>query len=123
MDLQVTISSNSINSNRVRNSNWPNNVSRECRAGDLISSKRRAADRSKSSNSKPPRAESHNRSSNRQLSRAADRGRSAKPKGSFARLTFEMGGRDMSERNITQLFGLILGVIFACTLVLNVFAF
>jgi len=67
MDLQVTISSssNSINSNRVRNSNWPNNVSRERRAGDLISSKRRAADRSKSSNCKPPRAESHNRGSNR----------------------------------------------------------
>jgi hypothetical protein len=32
-------------------------------------------------------------------------------------------GREMSERKITQLFGLILGVLFACTLVLNVFAF
>jgi len=29
----------------------------------------------------------------------------------------------MSERKITQLFGLILGVLFECTLVLNVFAF
>ena len=29
----------------------------------------------------------------------------------------------MSERKIAQLFGLILGVLFACTLVLNVFAF
>jgi hypothetical protein len=29
----------------------------------------------------------------------------------------------MSERNITQLFGLILGLLFACTLALNAFAF
>jgi hypothetical protein len=30
---------------------------------------------------------------------------------------------DMSERKITQLFGLILGALFTCTLVLNAFAF
>src|SRR6516164_11114412 len=35
--------------------------------------------------------------------------RAHEPKGSFARLTFEIGGWDMSERKITQLFGLILG--------------
>jgi hypothetical protein len=29
----------------------------------------------------------------------------------------------MSERNITQLFGLILGALFTCTLVLNAFVF
>jgi hypothetical protein len=29
----------------------------------------------------------------------------------------------MSERKITQLFGLILGVLFACTMALNAFAF
>jgi len=29
----------------------------------------------------------------------------------------------MSERRITQLFGLVLGVIVTCTLVLNAFAF
>jgi len=48
--------------------------------------------------------------------------RTHEPKGSFARLPLKWG-RDMSERKITQLFGLILGVLFACTLVLNVFAF
>jgi hypothetical protein len=36
----------------------------------------------------------------------------------------EHGGRlDMSERHITQLFGLILGAIVTCTMVLNAFAF
>jgi hypothetical protein len=35
----------------------------------------------------------------------------------------EMLEGDMSERRITQLFGLILGGIFACTLVLSAFAF
>jgi hypothetical protein len=29
----------------------------------------------------------------------------------------------MTERKITQLFGLILGALFTCTLMLNVFAF
>jgi hypothetical protein len=29
----------------------------------------------------------------------------------------------MSERKITQLFGLILGVLFTCTMALNAFAF
>jgi hypothetical protein len=29
----------------------------------------------------------------------------------------------MTERKITQLFGLILGLLFACTLALNAFAF
>jgi hypothetical protein len=29
----------------------------------------------------------------------------------------------MSERKVTQLFGLILGALFTCTLVLNAFAF
>jgi hypothetical protein len=30
---------------------------------------------------------------------------------------------DMTERRITRLFGLVLGAIFTCTLVLNAFAF
>ena len=34
-----------------------------------------------------------------------------------------VGRLDMTERRITQLFGLILGGIVTCTLVLNAFAF
>ena len=34
-----------------------------------------------------------------------------------------VGRLDMSERRITQLFGLVLGAIVTCTLVLNAFAF
>ena len=45
------------------------------------------------------------------------------PKRPFARLRFRMGVLDMSERRITQLFGLILGALVTCTLVLNAFAF
>jgi len=37
----------------------------------------------------------------------------------------EHGGKhwDMTERRMTQLFGLILGAIVTCTLILNAFAF
>jgi len=45
------------------------------------------------------------------------------PKGPFARLIFRVLEGVMSERRITQLFGLILGAIFTFGLVLNAFAF
>jgi len=35
----------------------------------------------------------------------------------------QVGRLDMTERRITQLFGLVLGAIVTCTLVLNAFAF
>jgi hypothetical protein len=43
--------------------------------------------------------------------------------GSLARLTCQVGGKDMDERRIARLFGLILGGLFACSLVLNAFAY
>jgi hypothetical protein len=45
------------------------------------------------------------------------------PKHPFARLIFRVLEGAMSERRITQLFGLILGAIFTFGLVLNAFAF
>lgn len=45
------------------------------------------------------------------------------PSGSFDRLIFRVLEGDMSERRITQLFGLILGGLFTFGLVLNAFAF
>ena len=35
----------------------------------------------------------------------------------------QVGRLDMTERRITQLFGLVLGAIVTCTMVLNAFAF
>jgi hypothetical protein len=43
--------------------------------------------------------------------------------GSLARLTCQLGGNDMDERRIARLFGLILGGLFACSLILNAFAY
>jgi len=44
------------------------------------------------------------------------------PKGAFAQLIWEWEA-EMSERKITQLFGLALGALFTFTLVLNAFAY
>src|SRR5262245_52216237 len=43
--------------------------------------------------------------------------------GSLARLTYQVEGSEMDERRIARLFGLILGGLFACSLVLNAFAY
>jgi hypothetical protein len=45
------------------------------------------------------------------------------PKRSLKRPMLRVLEGDMSERRITQLFGLILGGIFTCTLVLSAFAY
>jgi hypothetical protein len=49
--------------------------------------------------------------------------RAFEPSGSFDRLIVRVLEGDMSERRITQLFGLILGGLFTFGLVLNAFAF
>jgi len=49
--------------------------------------------------------------------------RAFEPSGSLGRLTLQQGKSAMSERRITQLFGLILGGVFAGCLVLNAFAY
>ena len=49
--------------------------------------------------------------------------RAFEPAGSLNRLTIRVLEGDMSERRITQLFGLILGGLFTFGLVLNAFAF
>jgi hypothetical protein len=49
--------------------------------------------------------------------------RAFEPNGSFDRLIIRVLEGDMSERRITQLFGLILGGLFTFGLVLNAFAF
>jgi hypothetical protein len=42
---------------------------------------------------------------------------------SQSRFSARTAAAEMSERKITQLFGLILGALFTCTLILNAFAF
>ena len=49
--------------------------------------------------------------------------RGFEPKRSLKRPMLRVLEGDMSERRITQLFGLILGGIFTCTLVLSAFAY
>jgi hypothetical protein len=49
--------------------------------------------------------------------------RGFEPKRSLMRPILRVLEGDMSERRITQLFGLILGGIFTCTLVLSAFAY
>jgi hypothetical protein len=49
--------------------------------------------------------------------------RAFEPAGSLNRLIVQVLEGDMSERRITQLFGLILGGLFTFGLVLNAFAF
>jgi len=77
-DQQAAISSNSISSNRVRNSNRINHSSQECRAGEgpkaSRSSRRKApkaARRSISGRRKPPKAARRSRSSRRRPPKAA----------------------------------------------------